>query len=81
MRAERTGDTLHVTWNAFGRMVKKAELVSITSRDADWEKRPYEAKEIPFGDGRLECAIPPDTVLCWVNLTCDDGIVASSRNF
>ena len=81
VRAERKGDALHVTWNAFGRTVKKAEFVSTASSDADWEKRPYVAKEIPFGDGRLECAIPPGTVLCWINLTCDDGIVASSRNF
>ena len=81
LKATCAGQRLAVTWNGFGRKVAKAELVTTDSDAANWEKRPYAAKEIPFGEGSLEVDVPPTAVLGWVNLTFDDGTIASTRHF
>ena len=81
LTAELKGGKLSVSWKSFGRKVAKAAFNSTTSQSANWEKRPYVANEIPFGADSLAVDVPPDTVLCWVNLTFDDGLIASTRNF
>ena len=81
VKAKLADGRLSVTWNAFGRKVEKAQFIATESRESNWERRPYTTTEIPFEDGRLEYAVPSGTVICWVNLVCDDGITASSRHF
>ena len=72
---------LKVSWNGFGRKVAKAELVTTASDARNWEKRPYAAKEIAFDEASLSAEVPADTVIGWVNLTFDDGLIASTRHF
>lgn len=81
LKATCVDGRMNVSWNGFGRKVAKAEFISTVSNDRNWENRPYEAKPVAFGEGSLVADVPEGTVLCWVNLTFDDGIVASTRNF
>ena len=77
----RSGRELVAKWKTFGRKVRKAELISTASRDPKWSSRPYAVRELPFESGGLTCPFPEEASVFWVNITCDDGIVASSRSF
>ena len=57
----------------------RAELVFTASSDEVWEKRVYETLPVPFANDMLSVDVPKDATVFWVNVTFDDGIVASTR--
>jgi len=72
---------INVSWKMPGRVPAKAQLIYTKSSSPDWEHRLYEKLEVPFEKSGLSAEVPPDAVLFWVNLVCDDGILASTRHF
>lgn len=74
------GRRLSAGWNGYGRKAVLSELIFTVSPDNEWRKREYKALPVPFADGKLSAEIPDGALLCWVNVTFDDGIVASSRH-
>ena len=79
--ASLDGNRLSVKWNGFGRKAARADLVFTASTEKVWEKREYKAVSVPFADDALSVEVPKDAVLFWVNVTFDDGIVASTRHW
>lgn len=75
------GRRLSVKWNGFGRRAVRAELVFTASSDEVWEKRVYETLPVPFANDMLSVDVPKDATVFWVNVTFDDGIVASTRHW
>ena len=72
---------LSVKWNGFGRKAVRAELIYTASSDDNWSKREYKADSIPFANDTLSVDVPKGALLFWVNVTFDDGIVASTRHW
>ncbi len=82
--AEFANGRLSASFCAPGRRVVKAELLSTCDRNPTLSKRLWTAEAIADFDGatgKVSAAVPPAAVMFFVNVTTDDGLVASTRVF
>lgn len=68
-------------WKAFGRTIKKVSLCSTDQPMSDWPKQKFVEKSVAFTGDKVVCAVPATAKLFWINITTDDGLVASTRYF